>query len=48
MVLASNSATVVTSVPIVEKRNQLRDQEKNLLLRKLRKNTIKTLKTDDK
>ena len=46
MVLASNSATAVTSVQIIRLRNQLRDQEKNLLLRKLRKDTIKTLKTD--
>ena len=29
-----------------ENRNKLRDQQKNLLLRKLRKDTIKTLKTD--
>ena len=38
--------TSQTTVPIVRTRNQLRDQEKNLLLRKLRKDTIKTLKTD--
>ena len=43
----ATAATSVTSVPIVRKRNQLRDQERNVLLRKLRKNTIKTLKTDD-
>ena len=41
-----NSATAVTSVQMIRKRNQLRDQEKNLLLRKLRKDVIKTLKTD--
>ena len=46
IVLASNSATAVTSVQVIRLRNQLRDQEKNLLLRKLRKETIKTLKTD--
>ena len=46
IVLASNSATAVTTVPIIRKRNQLRDQQKNLLLRKLRKKRIKTLKTD--
>ena len=46
IVLASNSATAVTSVQAIRLRNQLRDQEKNLLLRKLRKDTIKTLKTD--
>ena len=38
--------TSQTTVPIVRTRNQLRDQEKNLLLRKLRKNVIKTLKTE--
>ena len=36
IVLASNSATAVTTVPIIRKRNQLRDQQK-LLFRKLRK-----------
>ena len=41
MVLGSNSATAVATVPIVRKRNQLRDQEKNVLLRKLRKNRLK-------
>ena len=46
IVLASNSATAVTSVQAIRLRNQLRDQEKNLLIRKLRKDTIKTLKTD--
>tara|TARA_Y100001938_G_scaffold51208_1_gene71445 strand:- start:555 stop:7355 length:6801 start_codon:yes stop_codon:yes gene_type:complete len=46
LTLASNSATAVTSVQIIRLRNTLRDQQKNLLLRKLRKNTIKTLKTD--
>ena len=43
---ALNSATAVTSVQIIRLRNQLRDQEKNLLLRKLRKQRLKTLKTD--
>ena len=47
LTLASNSATAVTSVQIIRLRNSLRDQERNVLLRKLRKNTIKTLKTDD-
>ena len=47
IVLADNSATAVTSVQAIRLRNQLRDQDRNLLLRKLRKNTIKTLKTDD-
>ena len=46
LTLASNSATAVTSVQIIRLRNQLRDQQKNLLLRKLRKKRIKTLKTD--
>ena len=41
-----NSATAVTSVQLVRLRNTLRDQQKNVLLRKLRKNVIKTLKTD--
>jgi len=41
-----NSATPVTSVQIIRLRNTLRDQEKNLLLRKLRKQTLKTLKTE--
>ena len=43
---ALNSATAVTSVQIIRLRNTLRDQEKNLLLRKLRKQRLKTLKTD--
>ena len=44
---ALNSATdPVTSVQIIRLRNTLRDQEKNLLLRKLRKQRLKTLKTD--
>ena len=46
LTLATNSSTAVTSVQIIRLRNTLRDQQKNLLLRKLRKNTIKTLKTD--
>ena len=46
LTLATNSSTAVTSVQIVRLRNTLRDQQKNLLLRKLRKSTIKTLKTD--
>jgi len=35
-----------TTVPATRKRVNLQDQSKNLLLRKLRKNHIKTLKTD--
>ena len=46
LTLASNSATAVTSVQAIRLRNQLRDQQKNVLLRKLRKKRIKTLKTD--
>ncbi len=46
LTLASNSATAVTSVQVIRLRNQLRDQQKNVLLRKLRKKRIKTLKTD--
>ena len=46
LTLASNSATAVTSVQMIRLRNQLRDQQKNVLLRKLRKKRIKTLKTD--
>ena len=47
LTIATGASTSVTSVPIVRNRNQLRDQDRNILLRKLRKNTIKTLKTDD-
>ena len=36
----------VDGVIMIRNRNKLRDQQKNLLLRKLRKDTIKTLKTD--
>ena len=43
---AANSSTAVNGVIIIRNRNKLRDQQKNLLLRKLRKDTIKTLKTD--
>ena len=46
MTLATNSATAVTSVQVIRLRNTLRDQQKNVLLRKLRKSVIKTLKTD--
>ena len=35
-----------TTVPATRKRVNLQDQNKNLLLRKLRKNNVKTLKTD--
>ena len=47
IVLASNSATAVTTVPIKRLRGTLQDTNRNILLRKLRKNNIKTLKTDD-
>ena len=46
LTLATNSSTAVTSVQIIRLRNTLRDQQKNVLLRKLRKSVIKTLKTD--
>ena len=36
----------VSSVGVVRKRAQLRDQNKNVLIRKLQKNSIKTLKTE--
>ena len=35
-----------TTVPATRKRAKLEDQNKNLLIRKLRKNNVKTLKTD--
>jgi len=38
--------TATTTVPAIRKRASLNDQNKNILLRKLRKNNIKTLKTD--
>ena len=47
LTISPGASSSVTSVPIVRLRNQLRDQERNVLLRKLRKNTIKTLKTTD-
>ena len=40
------TATAVTSVPVVRKRSKINDQNRNILLRKLQKNTIKTLKTE--
>ena len=46
IVLASNSATAVTTVPIKRTRGALQDTNRNILLRKLRKNNLKTLKTD--
>ena len=39
--------TVTTTVPATRKRASLDDQNKNILIRKLRKNNIKTLKTDE-
>ena len=47
MVVKADIKTAVNGAGVVRKRNQLRDQQKNLLLRKLRKDTIKSLKTDD-
>ena len=44
--LANNSATAVTTVPIKRLRGTFQDTNRNILLRKLRKNNIKTLKTD--
>mgnify|MGYP007000434618 CR=1 len=44
--VGTNSATAVTTVPATRQRVKLVDQNKNLLIRKLRKNNIKTLKTD--
>ena len=46
MIVTGAIQTAVSGAGVVRKRNQLRDQQKNLLLRKLRKDTIKTLKTD--
>ena len=46
IVLADNSATAVTTVPIKRLRGTFQDTNRNILLRKLRKNNIKTLKTD--
>ena len=46
LTVANAASTTVTSIPIVRLRNTLRDQQKNVLLRKLRKSVIKTLKTD--
>ena len=43
---AANASANVSGVLMIRNRNKLRDQQKNLLLRKLRKDTIKTLKTD--
>ena len=42
----SSLSNPVTSVAATRKRAQLSDQQKNILLRKLQKNTIKTLKTE--
>ena len=39
--------TITTTVPATRKRASLDDQNKNILIRKLRKNNIKTLKTDE-
>ena len=44
--LDSDVSNGVTSVSMVRKRAKLKDQNKNLLLRKLQKNAIKTLKTE--
>ena len=44
--LDADVSNAVSSVGVVRKRAQLRDQNKNVLLRKLQKNSIKTLKTE--
>ena len=44
--LSADVTNAVSSVSFVRKRASLRDQNKNVLLRKLQKNTIKTLKTE--
>ena len=44
--LDSDVSNAVSSVGVVRKRAQLRDQNKNVLLRKLQKNSVKTLKTE--
>ena len=44
--LNADVSNAVSSVSFVRKRASLRDQNKNLLLRKLQKNSIKTLKTE--
>lgn len=44
--LDSDVSNAVSSVSFVRKRASLRDQNKNVLLRKLQKNSIKTLKTE--
>ena len=47
VVLTANAGATVTTVPATRKRASLDDQNKNILIRKLRKNNIKTLKTDE-
>ena len=42
----ANPTNTVSSVAATRKRAQLRDQNKNVLLRKLQKNSVKTLKTE--
>ena len=44
--LDSDVSNAVTSVEMVRKRAKLKDQNKNVLLRKLQKNAVKTLKTE--
>jgi len=44
--LSADVSNAVSSVSFVRKRASLRDQNKNVLLRKLQKSTIKTLKTE--
>ena len=45
--LDSATSNAVTSVSLIRRRAKLNDQNKNVLLRKLQKNTLKTLKTEN-
>ena len=47
LTLSGTPTNTVTSVNAIRKRAKLKDQQKNILLRKLQKNGIKTLKTED-
>lgn len=44
--LSSDVSNAVASVEIVRKRAKIRDQQKNILIRKLQKKAVKTLKTE--
>ena len=46
LVLTANAGANATSVPATRKRSKINDQNRNILLRKLQKDTIKTLKTE--